>query len=61
MLLTFFNAKLRINKIYFKVETGIMEKMNLKGAGKGNAFIKEQNATYGSDKKLLLTVVLSMI
>lgn len=56
------NTKLRINKIYFKVETGVMEQIESKEAlEKGNAFIKEQNATYGSDKKLLLTVVLSMI
>lgn len=47
------NAKLRINKIYFKVETGVMEKIESKKAlEKGNAFIKEQNATYGSDKKI---------
>lgn len=47
------NAKLRINKIYFKVETGVMEQIESKEAlEKGNAFIKEQNATYGSDKKI---------
>lgn len=47
------NAKLRINKIYFKVETGVMEQIESKEAlAKGNAFIKEQNATYGSDKKI---------
>lgn len=47
------NTKLRINKIYFKVETGVMEQIESKEAlEKGNAFIKEQNATYGSDKKI---------
>lgn len=47
------NAKLRINKIYFKVETGVMEQIESKEAlEKGNAFIKEQNATYGSNKKI---------
>lgn len=47
------NAKLRINKIYFKVETGVMEQIESKEAlEKGNAFIKERNATYGSDKKI---------
>lgn len=49
------NAKLRINKIYFKVETGVMEQIESKAAlAKGNAFIKEQNATYGSDKKIAI-------
>ena len=47
------NAKLRINKIYFKVETGVMEQIESKEElEKGKAFIKEQNATYGSDKKI---------
>ena len=47
------NAKLRINKIYFKVETGVMEQIESKEAlEKGNAFIKEQNATYESNKKI---------
>ena len=47
------NTKLPINKIYFKVETGVMEQIESKEAlEKGNAFIKEQNATYGSDKKI---------
>lgn len=47
------NAKLRINKIYFKVETGVMEQIESKEAlEKGNAFIKEQNANYGNDKKI---------
>lgn len=47
------NAKLRINKIYFKVETGVMEQIESKEAlAKGKSFIKEQNATYGSDKKI---------
>lgn len=47
------NAKLRINKIYFKVETGLMEQIESKEAlEKGNAFIKEQNATYESNKKI---------
>lgn len=47
------NAKLRINKIYFKVETGLMEQIESKEAlEKGNAFIKEQNATYESNKKV---------
>lgn len=49
------NAKLRINKIYFKVETGVMEQIESKETlEKGNAFIKEQNATYGSDKKIVV-------
>lgn len=49
------NTKLRINKIYFKVETGVMEQIESKEAlEKGNAFIKEQNATYGSDKKIIV-------
>lgn len=47
------NIKLRINKIYFMVETGVMEQIESKEAlEKGNAFIKELNATYGSDKKI---------
>lgn len=49
------NAKLRINKIYFKVETGVMEQIESKEElEKGKAFIKEQNATYGSDKKIIV-------
>lgn len=47
------NTKLRINKIYFKVETGVMEQIESKEVlEKGKAFIKEQNANYGSDKKI---------
>lgn len=47
------NAKLRISKIYFKVESGVMEQIKSKEElEKGYAFIKEQNAIYGNDKKI---------
>jgi len=52
------NAKLRINKIYFKVETGVMEQIESKEElEKGKAFMQLTAVI----KKLLLTAVLSMI
>ncbi len=47
------NTKLHIAKIYFKVETGELKTIESKEALlSGDAFIKEQAATYGNDKQI---------
>ena len=47
------NTKLHISKIYFKVETGELKTIESKEALlSGDAFIKEQAATYGNDKQI---------
>lgn len=47
------NTKLHIAKIYFKVETGELKTIESKEALlSGDAFVKEQAATYGNDKQI---------
>ena len=47
------NTKLHIAKIYFKVETGELKTIESKEELlSGDAFIKEQAATYGNDKQI---------
>lgn len=43
------NRKLRVSKIYFKVETGVMEQIKSKEAlASGNSFVKERAVSYNS-------------
>ena len=49
------NAKLRVPKIYFKVETGSMDNIASKEAlVSGEAFIKERSETYGAESKSIV-------
>ena len=42
------DSKLRVSKIYFKVETGAMDTINSKDAlASGTSFVKEESASYG--------------
>jgi len=52
--ITALNAKLRVSKIYFKIETGAMEEIKSKEQLKsGAAFVKEQSDTYGSENTIV--------
>ena len=47
------NAKLRVSKIYFKVETGHMDNIASKEAlASGASFVKEASASYGAGNKI---------
>lgn len=48
------DSKLRVPKIYFKVETGSMEEIKSKEQLKsGTAFVKEESGTYGTQKAIV--------
>jgi type III restriction enzyme len=48
------DSKLRVAKIYFKVETGTMEEIKSKEQLKsGDAFVKEESGTYGTQKAIV--------
>ena len=47
------NAKLRVSKIFFKVDTGRMDNISSKEAlASGTAFVKESSSTYGAGNKI---------
>ena len=47
------DAKLRVAKIFFKVESGVMEEIKSKEAlGAGAAFVKEASASYGTKTRI---------
>ena len=47
------NAKLRVSKIYFKVETGRMDNISSKEAlASGSSFVKESTSSYGVGNKI---------
>ena len=47
------NSKLRVSKLFFKVETGAMEDIKSKDALlSGASFVKEKSAAYGASQKI---------
>jgi len=51
--ITSIDAHLRVSKIFFKVETGRMDNIkNKDDLISGTSFIKEESASYGTDKKI---------
>ena len=51
--ITCLNRKLRVSKIFFKVETGMIEEIKSKDALlSGESFVKEQSAVYDASRKI---------
>lgn len=56
------DRKLRVSKVYFKVETGVMEQIKSKeDLVEGNSFIKEESTPYGNTIKVSTNVSYDLI